>query len=323
MYRLAPIKKAFRKFESIFFFLGVLAFSYLITFYKYSLFNNIIAFLYLARLNIYLLFFIYATDHIKKNKLSFDSGIILFAAVTAVTSIIQYFLYPDLRNLYYLGWDPHYFRTFGLFFDTSISSAIYGMILLYLINLKLEAIYENLLRWVGVAVYGLLGLLTYSRGFYIAVMITLVFYFIKRKLYLWIAGLILIFTVGILLIPKPTGESTNLRRIFTIESRLKDNIHAIEVWKKSPDFGIGYNRIPSIKTGSKMAHSQGAFSSSFTTILATGGLLGLFGFIWVLADLAKLSQVSKFYVVFISIFSIFDNIILAPFTLLLLLVLDS
>ncbi|MBI4991232.1 hypothetical protein HZB96_04020 [Candidatus Gottesmanbacteria bacterium] len=44
--------------------------------------------------------------------------LLTFAGVIlAVIGWLGYFLYPDLRNLYYLGWDPHYKRIFSSFFD--------------------------------------------------------------------------------------------------------------------------------------------------------------------------------------------------------------
>ncbi len=38
-----------------------------------------------------------------------------------VLGLMQFILYPDLRNLYYLGWDPHYYRVFSTLLDPNFA----------------------------------------------------------------------------------------------------------------------------------------------------------------------------------------------------------
>ena len=42
----------------------------------------------------------------------------------SVLGILQYLLYPNLRNLSYLGWDPHYYRLFSTFLDPNFAGLL-------------------------------------------------------------------------------------------------------------------------------------------------------------------------------------------------------
>lgn len=328
IYKYHFVAAAARWYKSILIFCGILVLSFVVSIYKFSGFENLIGGLYLGRLILYFLFFIYLNFHLKKipnSKFQIQNSILIFSILTFITSIIQYFLYPDLRNLYYLGWDPHLYRTFGLFFDTSISAAVYGLILLYLINSNVKTQMskpqlkgQNLVNLGMIAVYSLLGLLSFSRGFYISIIITSIYLLFQKKLYRYSAILILLFFVGIYLLPKPAGEGVNLKRTFSIESRILENKKAIEIWQKNPILGIGYNRIGAVKEVEPESHSRAGFPSSFLIILATVGLLGAISFIIMLKNLAMISNPSKLYILFLSIFSLFDNILLHPFILFLM-----
>ena len=164
-YRLEPIKVAWNKFKPIFFFLGVLFFSLLISLSKYNFFENIVASLYLFRLILYFLYFIY----LKHCSLNVKKGVYLIAVITIFSTLIQYFLYPDLRNLIYQGWDPHLYRTFGVFFDTSISAAIFGVFFLTINQPIIKIIYLLLIA------------LSFSRSIYIGFSLTLFYIFIRQK----------------------------------------------------------------------------------------------------------------------------------------------
>ena len=299
-YRLEPIKVAWNKFKPIFFFLGVLFFSLLISLSKYNFFENIVASLYLFRLILYFLYFIY----LKHCSLNVKKGVYLIAVITIFSTLIQYFLYPDLRNLIYQGWDPHLYRTFGIFFDTSISAAIFGVFFLT-INQPIIKI-----------IYLLLVALSFSRSIYIGLSLTLIYLFIQQNQFKHIFMFLLIFTFLIFIIPKPSGEGVNLSRLYSIESRIFDYREGIALWKNKPILGYGYNRIRYIKN-SDSVHSGAAFSSSFITILVSSGILGLLSFIWALWSLRKINRIAPRLLLFLCIISLFDNILLHPFILFL------
>ncbi len=328
-YRLTPLKEAYKKYKSILIFLAVLLLSYLLSLMSFSLSQNLISLLYFVRLIFYFFVFFYLAwlviDIPTVNK-KLTSGLIFFSLLTLIFSGVQYFLYPDLRNLFYLGWDPHLYRAFGLYLDTSIAAAIYGILLLFLLINISKIQLAKYLKLALIVVYSLLGLLTYSRGFYLAILLTLIIYLISLRKYLYIVFLLLTFFCLLFLLPKKFGEGVNLLRTFSIVSRIQENKTAITIWQKKPIFGIGYNRIRYEKerTGFLRGedidtnHSAASFPSSFLIILTTGGIIGLLSFVWVLLDLARISQTALLLIIFTFIFSLYDNILLHPFILFLL-----
>jgi hypothetical protein len=307
-YHFRPIKEGWKKHRSIFIFLGILAVSLLIGFTKFTQFENLVGLLYLFRLHLYFIYFFYLRYHIQKNK-EFSTvikrGIFAMATLTIASTLIQYFLYPDLRNLLYQGWDPHLYRTFGVFFDTSIAAAIFGIFLLTVDQPVIKVAYLILVA------------LSFSRSIYLGLSLTLFYFFSKQKQFKKLIVFLIIFAALIFFIPKPSGEGVNLKRLYSINSRTVDYIQGIDLWKKNPLIGYGYNRIRFVKN-SDSVHSGAGYSSSFLTILVSSGILGLFSFIWVLWSLRNINKRAAVLLIFISVISLFDNVVLHPFILFLL-----
>lgn len=321
-YKFLPFKS--KDIKVLYFFPLVLTASFLFTFGNYSFAQNMTALLFLIRTSFYFIFSIYLYKHffkVKKRENVLTPGIILFIISVLITSYLQYFLYPNLRNLSYLGWDPHQFRIFGVFFDTSISSAIFGLVIIYLFIKFNNFLFSKMSRYLLLFAFIILGLLTYSRGFYISILVTLIYYLIKNKKVQYIFLLLGIFIICLFLIPKPFGEGVNLLRIYSIESRIYQNQQGLKNWYKNPLFGIGYNHLKSVNKiqSDYPEHATSAYPSSFITILATSGLIGLIFFILALGRFWNYSKVSKYFILFLSVFSLMDNILLHPFILFLLL----
>ena len=310
-FRLNPIKKALKHFPIFFWFIGILSLSYLLSFFSFSLVQNTTSILYLFRLIFYLSFFAYLCyfakheTHLRK---TLTYGIIIYSVLTVIVSFIQYFLYPDLRNLLYLGWDPHLARMFGLFFDTSVAAAIYGLLFFFFFD-------RYNLPFISLFFAGFI--LTFSRSAYIVLTILIFFHFISQKKFALLLIFLAAFLIAVLIAPKQFGEGVNLKRTFSIQSRLNDYKEAIEIWKKSPILGVGYNRIRYVKPNSPTGHAAASFSSSYLIILTTGGILGLLGFMGVLGKLWLISGKARGIVVFLAALSFADNIILHPFILFL------
>ncbi len=300
-YRLKPIKEAWKKFKPLFFFLIILLISLLIDWTKYSLFENTVASLYFFRLLLYFFYFFY----LKYRSKTVKKGIFLIAILTIISTLIQYFLYPDLRNLLYQDWDPHLYRTFGVFFDASIAAAIFGFFFLTVNQPIIKIIYLILIA------------LSFSRAIYLGLSLTLIYIYIQKKQFKKILLFLLFFIVLIFIIPKPAGEGVNLKRFYSVTSRGQDYLQGINLWKNKPVLGYGYNRIRYVKNSSSL-HSGASFSSSFLTILVSSGILGLLGFLGVLGRLGKINKTSQYLIIFLGIISLFDNIILHPFILFLL-----
>ncbi|MCX7955760.1 MAG: O-antigen ligase family protein [Patescibacteria group bacterium] len=307
-FKFKPIIYFFKN-EKKFFLLPLFLFiSYLINFYRFNYFQNLIAFLYLLRITFYLLYFLYIfywTKEEKKNKKIIANSLKIFYFLTIITTITQYFLYPNLRNLMYLGWDPHLERAFGVFFDTSIAGAVFGLIFFNEKNIFLKIIFALFL------------ILTYSRAIILSFFIALFYVFFSNKKSFFIFLTILLLMIGFLiLIPKPEGEGAKLTRTYTIVSRVKDYQEAINLFFKKPVFGFGYNHLRYVR-GIENSNAGSNFSSSYLTILATSGIIGLLGFIAFIKIIWKKYEVKRTLLIFIFIASFFDNIFLHPFVLFL------
>ena len=356
---LLAFKIEFRKIlsgnTSILIFLSWILFGLLISTFSYKILDNIVALLYTLRLSAYFIYLIIIKNYFKKNKdakHAWNVGIVFFLALTIVFSFVQYFLYPNIGNLAYLGWDPHLYRMVGLFFEPQLAVAIYGLLFLYIHYLNSFARNQKIflppsnylpnLYKVGIdmlhvaakilvtslkfipAVLFIMIFLTVSRGGIIAFIITLLFVF-RKKIKAILLGLFIIAVIFID-VPKPQSEGLNIFRTSSIQTRLIDYQKAFKIWQKSPVLGIGYNHIRFEKDKLEEkpltekynpSHASSSFHSSFLIILVTSGVIGLAIYLWVLWSLAKMSDFSLYATVFLSLASIFDNVLLHPFILFL------
>lgn len=305
-YRLFPIKKLWNESKSIYFFISALTISFILGIYQFTVYENLVGLLYFLRLVVYLLYWIYLSYWQKKeNKNSIlQNSIKIFIYITILTTGLQYLFYPNLRNLLYQGWDPHLYRAFGVFFDTGVAASIFGIMVLLSKNKLVKPIYFLFL------------VLSFSRSAYFALTATFIYLLFTRN---QVKKIILYLILGLTLVifvPKPEGEGVNLFRTFSIVSRAKDNLAGWELFKKKPIFGYGYNRLRFVKN-EPVSHSGSAFSSSYLTILVAGGLIGFSGWLFFLKFLWLKSKKYRGIFLFLSIASVFDNIILHPFILFL------
>jgi hypothetical protein len=326
-YKFEPVKKTLQSLKSLYILLGYLLISFIVLIPQFSVTQNEVGFLYFVRLTAYCFYFIYLFYHVKHSQIykkDLDRGIIITAVLTSLSSVVQYFFYTNLRNISYLGWDPHEFRMVGLFFDPPVAGAIYGLLFVYL--------YFRLKRFSFIIKIVTLGLLvgciflTYSRGTYLALFITAIFLIFRNKIVYGLLVCALVAISAFFVLPKQAGESSNLMRTFTIVSRLSNYQEAVSLWEKNPVVGSGYNRIRYVKgsddfssqTDFETNHAGASFHSSFLIMLVAGGVIGLSLYIWFLYSLSKLNYVSAISMIFLSILSLTDNVLLHPFVLLML-----
>ncbi|MGB9883452.1 MAG: O-antigen ligase family protein [Microgenomates group bacterium] len=308
--RFGPINSLWKNNKKLFIFPAILFLSFILDFNKYSFFQNLVGLLYFLRLIFYFLYFFYLDYFINKNedfKKTIHNGLLIFTFFTIISTTTQYFLYPDLRNLMYLGWDPHLMRTFGVFFDTAVAGAIYGLIFFNNNFLIIKLIYLLFL------------VLSYSRGVILAFIISLIFLFLQKKqsvtkLLLIVFSLILL----LIILPKPFGEGGKLTRVYTVKSRINDYKEGLNLFFKKPLLGFGYNRLRYVRRISQ-SNAASNFSNSYLTILTTSGFLGLLGFFIFLKYFWMRFKRKRMLMIFIGITSLFDNVILHPFILFLFL----
>ena len=319
--KFTPLKKLFDSQQWIFWGFIYLLISFFVKFFDYSLFENIVSFLYLLRLFFYFLFFTYLYFYYqKKEKKDLVLGFLIFSFLTIIFSFVQFFLYPNLRNLAYLGWDVHQNRVFGVFFDTSVAASIYGLFFLFWLNYKNTGYF-----WLLPPLF-LLLYFTYSRFVIFSFFLTLFLFFLKKSSlrYFFIALVFLIFLL--IFFPQKSGVGVNLNRFFSIESRIKENILGIEIGLKNPLFGIGYNRIRFFRQKNNLLwqsdfniyHGASSFQSTYVTLFVATGVVGLLFFGKGLIKLINGSKEFFYLIFFIAISSLADNLLLHPFLIFIL-----
>src|SRR3990167_10520619 len=222
-YKSKPFQDSSWLFKLILIFIGYLVFSFLMEITQFKPWENMVSLLYLLRLIFYFVFFYYLKYDLGKSlsdRKVILRGILLFVLLTILFSAIQYFFYPDLRNLLYAGWDPHLYRLFGTYLDTSTAGAIFGLVF-FLLIIRGESLVKNAyLRNLLIFTFLLFIVLTFSRSLYLSVFITTLVMTAVRKWYRALIFFLVGFVLLVFLVPKPSGEGVNLARIYTIESRI-------------------------------------------------------------------------------------------------------
>lgn len=247
--------------------------SLLITIPKYELSQVGVGGLYLARFTAYTgLIFV-----LRKLKLKMDGVLIYIGVIVATLGLFQYRLYPNLRNLKYLGWDPHLNRLFGTFFDPQFIGIILVLTLILLVSRK------NILGWkkaIYIGISGIALVLTFSRSSYLACIIGFVILAFGAKINKFkLAVTALVITIMIVII-NPGGVGGDLLRVDTANSRIESWNQAIEVFKSSPVLGVGFNmyRYAENFKGKAFNNAGAGVDNSFLFILATTGVVGLFAY---------------------------------------------
>lgn len=258
-----------------------------------SFFEFLVSFSYSLRFFSYILLFIPMLYLPHKSIVIIKNELLISGFVFILLGYIQYFYYPSLRNLYYLGWDEHLYRLFSTLLDPNYAG-VYILLIFYLFlssyTLYKKNLYiKNILLLLSGSVY-VLGafFLTYSRSSYVAFIISaFVFVFmLGKKRFLLI--LFLIFVIGILLVPKNIGgEGVNLIRTSSIFSRVDAMNNGLYVFTTSPVIGVGFNtlRFTNLKLGlisktdSTFSHASNGIPNSYIFILATMGILGFIIFL--------------------------------------------
>jgi O-antigen ligase len=309
-------------------FLTPFSFSFIFGFFLFQTKEVLIGFFYLLRLISYLGFSIFLADFFKKEKrkrIILENSLILILFFSLLFGFVQYFLYPDLTSLKFLGWDDHLFRMTGTFLDPGFTGIIFVFGFLFsFINYK----FEKSKKFIFLALLFLIGIsLTFSRASYLA-LITAIFYLsfalkeFKPKFFL----LILLFIFILFLIPKPKGEGVNLARLYSIFDRFENYQETIQIFSHSPVFGVGFNNLCLAKkiylqNQDVFSHSCGGSDSSILLVLAS---LGVFGFLilfylslnlWKMLEKDKLSLAIKASILALLIHSQFNASLFYPWVL--------
>ncbi|KKR50565.1 MAG: hypothetical protein UU14_C0009G0026 [Candidatus Roizmanbacteria bacterium GW2011_GWB1_40_7] len=270
--------------------------------------------IYLVRWTAYASLYVLVYNLAREDKKFTYRLLILLAGagvVSAIFGLVQYFLYPNLRNLMYLGWDPHEYRVFGTFFDSGFTGLIYVLTIILLtwfviriaakrkkshMHNHYDAIYylSSIIGW-GLA-YSALAL-TYSRASYSA-------FFAGTILLSWlsksvktaiIVTVLLTLTVFILPQSSPPSEGTNLARTASTQARLTNFEQSFKIIKDHPIFGIGFNMLRYENRNRNFvpeyeweeSNAAAGLDNSFLFIGATTGIVGLIAFLNLIFQIIK------------------------------------
>jgi len=238
--------------------------------------------LYLVRLFAYLLFlffvYFYACGN-KKNKETLYSSLVIVSVISAIFGWVQYFWYPDLRFLSYLGWDQHLFRITGTFLDP----IFIGLIIVFGFLLSFHKYRKNRkFKYILVSAFLVISLaFTYSRASYIALAIALFSYVPVKKMKLLLIALF-ISAAALIFLPRPEGEGIKLERVQSIRARWDGYKETAFFYSKNPLFGVGFNNMCSLREN-YFKNSQAQSKSNacagadlgILLVLTTTGVVGL------------------------------------------------
>ena len=282
-------------FKYVLMFFLIATFSLFINFPNFPSSEILISSLYLLRWIIYaLLLLVFFNTKFDKEKIIF--GLIFTMITISIIGILQYFFYPDLRNLEYLGWDPHYYRVFVPFFDPTFTGAILTLGFILLISKSFSQKPSLLLVLGGLLMYIALAL-TYSRASYLMYLIAMSLISIVKKSPKFFATVIVIGAITLILLPKEKSYGTNLKREETLKARIENWKNSFQIWKDHPIFGVGFDtyRYTQRKYGFinekdwQISHSGGGADSSLLFVAATTGTLGLIGYLFLIFTIIKIS----------------------------------
>ncbi|MBI4092055.1 MAG: O-antigen ligase family protein [Candidatus Levybacteria bacterium] len=230
----------------------------------------------------------------KKFKESINIKLIVAGAIFTAVGFIQYFYYPNLRNLYYLGWDEHLYRLFSTFLDPNFAGAFLVLIILLLSD-NIIRNYKHKNRVISYAVLWVAVLiaifLTYSRSAFIMLTISIVVLLSIHKMYRVLLLLVVLFLSLFFIFSNRNIEGLNPLRITSVEARIDSANEAFTIFAKNPLIGVGLNayRYAQVRygfrtdSGTLVSNADAGTDNSYLFVLATTGVIGLLIFLdlWV------------------------------------------
>lgn len=257
--------------------------------FRYPLYIHVISWLYFVRWFIGTVL-IFGYSVIPVSEQTWIKFLAYISLCFAALGFLQFTLYPDLRNIEYLGWDPHYFRLTSTLFDPNFAGLI-----LVLGVLVWMYVWDNKHVIAGIVAIGLLITalyVTYSRSSYIALLTGTSVYLLlrwfsgKRGILPFVSVMILgIFGGIIMLLPKPGGDTLLLTRMNSTVSRIDNWRQSISLIRSSPVFGYGFNYTPYIPESNladsgTYSRAGGGIDNSFLLLAVMTGIPGLLLYVW-------------------------------------------
>jgi O-antigen ligase len=298
----------------------------------------LISFSYLLRWVAYSSLYFIVKEFDTKFKFKTSYVLLVSGFFVVLIGFVQYFLYPNLKNLYYLGWDEHLYRLFSSFLDPNFAGSFFAIYFLFAISFISGFLKKrNWVRFLMVGAAALLALcalyLTYSRSALImlAVSVVVYLYLINKKKFILLI-LLLVFSL-IFVLPKSfQTEGTNFLRAASSEARVQTAKEALTIIQKNPIYGVGFNtyRFAQNRLGLngpnwEVSHGAAGTDNSFLFVLATTGIVGLAAFLWLIYKMFRLGitnlKKNKYSIVLLSVIAglIFNSLFVNSFFYVLIL----
>jgi len=219
------------------------------------------------------------------------SALLLAGLSLTALGLLQYFIFPDLTQLKWLGWDDHYYRLAGTIFDPGFT----GILLVLTFFLCLHTKLDKTTKIFSLALTTLALFLTYSRASYLAFFAGLIIYGLKKIKLKKAVYIIFAFLFVLPFLPKPKGEGVNLLRTFSITRRFDSMKIGLTIFSQNPVTGVGFNLLrPAVnryqlaESDWQTSHSAAGIDNSYIFILATMGIPGLIAFLWLLYSILNI-----------------------------------
>jgi len=284
-----------------FFFPLIGLFSLVINSYWLKPTEFLVSFLYLLRWVSYMSIFFAVIQTGKEFRNKIISLLFIDGGLVVLIGFSQYFFYPNLKNLFYLGWDDHLYRLFSSFLDPNFAGAFFVLYLIFVAGFLFIKGSKNtrniMIKSIILIVTLIATFLTYSRSALIMLIATGVTFFSLLQKKKFILYLFLIIGVFILVIsPFFYVENIDIFRLHSSFARLVDIQKGITIFKDHPLIGVGFDsyRYAQIKyhyefniASNPIVHSAAGTDNSFIFILATTGIVGLLAYLYMWYQLGK------------------------------------
>lgn len=287
--------------KPIFLFSAVGLIALLLNYFNLGINHLLISSLYLVRWFAYASIYFIINDFDKKFKQKIPYMLLFSGGLVVLFGYVQYFFYPSLKNLFYLGWDEHLYRMFSTFLDPNFAGVFFAIFFLFTLAFGLSEIKTHQIR--AIILFTLSGFtlvatyLTYSRSALLMLALSIVTYLFilgKRKLIILV---VLAIVLAIFIIPKSfQTEGTNFLREFSSEQRIQSFEKSISIFQTSPIYGVGFdayryamNKRGLVDANWSITHSGAGTDNSFMFVLATTGIVGLIVFLWLLYKIVQIA----------------------------------
>ena len=207
---------------------------------------------------------IYAYVILDRHRIRWKMALYLSGFLLACLGLFQLLTYPDLRNLMYLGWDPHYERVFATLFDPNFAGILFVLTLLLGFSFWPLSKKRTWMLWSTQAIVFVAFLLTYSRSAYLAFVAGIITWLWQKRSYRLLIAVVSAFAVVILLL-SGKGEGQNLFRQVSSQARVGSAVTGWNRFLSSPVFGTGFTHTSESRAG--------GVDASLLYVLSSGGLV--------------------------------------------------